>query len=69
MINYKEIFDKAERSLKKQSWLTDNEFNEKFGRYKMFENKKRTDQELFELLILIIFYWLMTAANIMFKCN
>jgi DNA-3-methyladenine glycosylase I len=56
MIDYKDIFDKAEKTLRKQSWFLDTDFDHQYGRFKEFENKKRTDQELFEMLTMIIFY-------------
>jgi len=56
MINYKDIFNKAEITLKKQSWFSDIDFDKKYGRFKTFENKSRTDNEYFEMLVMIIFY-------------
>lgn len=56
MINYKDIFEKAEKTLKKETWFSEAEFEQQYGLFKEFGNKKRTDQELFELLIMIIFY-------------
>ena len=56
MTDYKTIFDKAEKTLRKQSWFSETQFDLQYGRFKKFENKKRTDQEIFELLVMIIFY-------------
>ncbi len=56
MTDYKDIFDKAEETLRQQSWFSDTDFDRQYGRFKKFENKQRTDQELFEILTMIIFY-------------
>jgi DNA-3-methyladenine glycosylase I len=56
MIDYKTIFIKAENTLKQQSWFSDVEFDKRYGRFKRFETKVLTDKEIFEILILIIFY-------------
>jgi DNA-3-methyladenine glycosylase I len=56
MIDYKDIFDKAEETLRKQSRFSDTEFDRQYGRFKEFEEKQRTDQELFQILTMIIFY-------------
>lgn len=56
MKNYKDIFDKIENTLREQSTLTKTEFDQEFGRFKKFENKKRTDNEIFQLLTMIVFY-------------
>jgi len=56
MKNYRDIFDRIEVTLRQQSWLSDSEFENQYGRFKKFENKKRSDLEYFEMLVLIIFY-------------
>ncbi len=54
--DYKDIFDKAEKTLRQHSWFSDNEFDRQYGQFKKFVDKNRSDQELFEMLIMIIFY-------------
>jgi len=56
MKNYKDIFDKIEVTLRHQSWFSDSEFEKQYGHFKKFENKKRSDFEYFEMLVMIIFY-------------
>ena len=56
MIDYKDIFDKAEKTLRQQSWFLDTDFDHQYGQFKEFEKRKRTDQEVFEMLTMIIFY-------------
>lgn len=56
MTDYKNIFDKAEETLRQQSWFSNTDFDRQYGRFKKFEKRQRTNQELFEMLILIIFY-------------
>lgn len=56
MITHKDIFEIAELTLRKQSWFSDTEFDQQYGRFKKFENRNRTDQQLFQLLTMIIFY-------------
>ena len=56
MINYKNIFEKTEETLKKASWFSESEFEQQYGKFKHFENKKQSDQDFFEMLIMIVFY-------------
>jgi len=56
MRNYKNIFEKTEIALKKQCSLSEKDFEKQFGRFKKFESRTRSDDEVFEMLILIIFY-------------
>ncbi len=56
MTDYKEIFYRIEQALKDWAWFSETEFDKCYGRFKKFENKKRTDQELYEMLVLIVFY-------------
>ncbi len=55
-VQLKEIFFKAEISLKKHSWFSEVEFEKKYGKFKLFENKVRTNNDFFQMLIMIIFY-------------
>lgn len=56
MPDYKAIFEKAEETLKRESWFSEDEFNGQYGKFKSFQNRKRTDQDLYQLLVMIIFY-------------
>ncbi len=56
MTDFKDIFNQIEKTLREQSAFNNIEFDRQYGRFKKFENKKRTDQEFFEMLIMIIFY-------------
>ena len=51
----KEIFFHAEKSLKKQTWFSEADFEKKYGKFKLFENKVRTNDDFFQMLIMIIF--------------
>lgn len=56
MIDYKGIFDKVEKSLKKQSLFTEDVFDKQYGLFKELGNKKNTDKEIFGMLIMVVFY-------------
>ena len=56
MIDYPSIFRHAEKTLRSHSNLTDEEFEKRIGYYKTFEKKTRTDNEIYQLLVMIIFY-------------
>ena len=64
MTDYKSIFEKAEKTLRQQSWFSDTDFDHQYGRFKKFENRKRSDQELFEMLTMIVFYSGFRASTI-----
>jgi DNA-3-methyladenine glycosylase I len=53
---FKEIFLNAEKSLKKQTWFSDVDFEKRYGKFKLFENKVRSNDDFFQMLIMIIFY-------------
>lgn len=61
---HKEIFNKIEYSLKNESWFTEDEFNQVYGRFKNYKSKQRTDDEIFEILTMIIFYSGFRAATV-----
>jgi DNA-3-methyladenine glycosylase I len=67
MTDYKEIFIRIESTLKKNSLLSDSDFNTRFGRYKGFKNLKRNDAELFEMLTMIVFYSGFKSATVKSK--
>src|SRR5690349_19534562 len=56
MTDYKDIFEKAEQALRRRSWFSEEDFDRQYGRFKEFEKRKRSDQELFEMLTMIAFY-------------
>jgi DNA-3-methyladenine glycosylase I len=56
MIDFKSIFERAAISLRRHSSFTDADFDLKYGHYKTFEDKTRSDQEIYRLLVMIIFY-------------
>lgn len=64
MVAYKEIFYNIEQSLKKRSHFSETEFQAVFGSYKHYENKTRTDEEVFQLLVMVIFYSGFRAATV-----
>ena len=55
MTDYKSIFYKAELTLQQHSWFSEKEFQEAYGRFKTFETKIRTDDDYFEMLVMIVF--------------
>ncbi|MFA7290262.1 MAG: DNA-3-methyladenine glycosylase I [Melioribacteraceae bacterium] len=67
MTNYREIFEKVELSLKNYSSLSESDFEDIYGRFKFFENKKLSDDEYFENLIMIIFYSGFRASTVSSK--
>lgn len=64
MIDYNSIFHMAELTLKQHSWFTEMEFQDTYGRFKAFETKIRSDDEYFEMLIMIVFYSGFKAATV-----
>lgn len=56
MTKYKEIFLNIENTLKQQSWFSEEEFNEQFGKFKKLENRELTDNDYYRMLTMIIFY-------------
>ena len=56
MTDYNDIFKQTESTLRKYSTFSDSEFDDVYGRFKLFGNKKRTDDDYFEMLVMIIFY-------------
>ncbi len=55
-INYSDIFLTAEKSLKKQSGLSDKAFADRFSTFRNWTFRKRTDDECFQIIKQIIFY-------------
>lgn len=67
--DYKGIFEKAEKTLRKQSWFSDKEFDQHFGRFKKFVDKNRSDNDFYQMLIMIIFYSGFRASTVESKEN
>lgn len=67
MIDYKGIFIKAENSLKKYSCFSEIQFASNYGKYKLFENRVQIDQEIYRLLVMIIFYSGFRASTVELK--
>ncbi len=66
-IDFKDLFQKMESTLKKQSSLSKEDFEKEFGRFKGFNYKNDTDNELYWKLVQVIFYSGMTAATVTAK--
>ncbi|PSL24418.1 DNA-3-methyladenine glycosylase I [Chitinophaga ginsengisoli] len=56
MNDYKKIFEKVEDTLREKSFLSQTEFDNKYGHFKRIENIKRTDEQLFEIVTMTVFY-------------
>ena len=55
-IEFKQIFLLAESSLIKQSMLSELDFQKQYGLFKNFKKKNRSENDFFQLLVMIIFY-------------
>ncbi|MCU0433623.1 MAG: DNA-3-methyladenine glycosylase I [Bacteroidia bacterium] len=55
-INYIEIFDIIEKTLKQKSGLSNQQFADKYSSFRNLTFKNRTDDEYFNIIKLIIFY-------------
>lgn len=53
---YKELFNKAEDTLRSQSKLTMREFDSRIGNFKTYGSRLLSDDEYFDTLVKIIFY-------------
>ena len=52
-----EIFFTIEKTLKANSILKNDEFDEKFGKHKKFQRNKISDIAFFEILVMTIFFF------------
>ena len=66
-IDFKDLFQKMESTLRKQSSLSKEDFEKEFGRFKRFNYKNDTDDELYWKMVGVIFYSGMTAATVTAK--
>ncbi len=66
-IDFKDLFQKMESALRKQSSLSREEFDKEFGRFKNFDYKNETNEELYWKMVQVIFYSGMTAAIVTAK--
>jgi len=64
MEKYKEIFTQIEDTLRKESKLSREEFEARFGKYKALSYKNMKDKEIFWTLVKIIFYSGMRASTV-----
>lgn len=53
---YNEIFGKAEACLKRQSMLSEEDFNSQFREYKAYNDQHFTDADYYKILTAIVFY-------------
>jgi len=53
---YKIIFDGLHSTLKKNSGLSEEEFDKRLDKYKKFENRDYSDDEYFDKLVQVVFY-------------
>lgn len=56
MKDLKTIFIKIEESLKETSYLDEKQFIKRFGEFKNFENRVISDNQIYSLLVMIVFY-------------
>lgn len=66
-INYKDIFYKLEMTLKKESSLSEDEFEEHWGKFKNYHYKNDNDNDIFWRLIQVIFFSGFKAATVTAK--
>ncbi len=66
-INYKELFFKMEKTLRKESSLSEEDFEKNWGRFKNFHYKNDTDNDIFWKLIQVIFHSGMKAGIVTSK--
>ena len=63
-IDFKDLFQKMESTLRRQSSLSNEDFDKHFGRFKTFDYKNDTDEELYWKIVQVVFYSGMTAATV-----
>jgi DNA-3-methyladenine glycosylase I len=66
-INFKDLFQKMESTLRKQSSLSKEEFDKEFGRFKNISYRNDTNEELYWKIVQVIFYSGMKAAIVTAK--
>jgi DNA-3-methyladenine glycosylase I len=66
-INYIDLFQKVEATIKKQSTLTGEDFEKHFGRFKSFDYRKDTNEEIHWKLVQAVFYSGMKAGVVTAK--
>jgi DNA-3-methyladenine glycosylase I len=66
-IDFKDLFEKMESTLRKQSSLSKEDFDKEFGRFKNINYKNDTNEELYWKMVQVIFYSGMTAAIVTAK--
>jgi len=68
-INYSDLFSMTEKTLKKQTGLSDKAFKERFSGFRNMTFKKRTDDEYFQIIKQIVFYSGFKAKTITSKLD
>jgi DNA-3-methyladenine glycosylase I len=63
-IDFNDLFRKMEATLKEQSSLSDDEFEEHWGKFKKYHYKNDDDCEIYWKLVQVIFYSGMKAATV-----
>ncbi len=66
-IDFKDLFQKLESTLRNQSSLSKEDFDKEFGRFKNINYKNDTNEELYWKMVQVIFYSGMTAAIVTAK--
>lgn len=61
---YKEIFTRIENTLRKNSSLSEKEFDSRFGKFKNRSYKNMDDKDIFWILVYVIFYSGMRASTV-----
>lgn len=66
-MNYKDLFYKMETTLRKESSLSEKDFEKYWGRFKNFHYNKDTNEEIFWKLVQVVFYSGMKAGIVTSK--
>jgi DNA-3-methyladenine glycosylase I len=62
--NYKDLFQKMEATLRRESFLSKEEFEKQWGKFKGFHYKNESDEQLYWHIVKVIFYSGMNAATV-----
>ena len=66
-VEYRDLFHKAEQTLKNECCFSEDEFQKHYGRFRDFHYKKYTDDHIWWILVSVIFYSGMKAAIVTSK--
>lgn len=67
MVDYKNIFNSIETSLRNQSYLSSSEFDNAYGQFKNFATMERSDAAIYQMLVMIVFYSGFKASTVEVK--